>query len=64
MVALALLAREVEEQHESESVEALRDAVKDLLHQLTVSLMGCTQFFRFVYKKQKFMMCTTQLEYY
>ncbi|KAB5565408.1 hypothetical protein PHYPO_G00241040 [Pangasianodon hypophthalmus] len=36
LVALALLALEVEEQHESESVEALRDAVKDLQHQLTI----------------------------
>lgn len=37
LVALALLALEVEEQHESESAEALRDAVKDLQQQLTVS---------------------------
>ncbi|XP_027021017.1 cyclin-G1 [Tachysurus fulvidraco] len=36
LVALALLALEVEEQHESEAVQALRDAVKDLQHQLTI----------------------------
>ncbi|GAA6086586.1 cyclin-G1 [Tachysurus ichikawai] len=36
LVALALLALEVEEQHESEAVQALRCAVKDLQHQLTI----------------------------
>ncbi|MCI4381539.1 hypothetical protein PGIGA_G00253180 [Pangasianodon gigas] len=36
LVALALLALQVEEQHESESIETLRDAVKDLQHQLTI----------------------------
>ncbi|KAF5900725.1 cyclin-G1, partial [Clarias magur] len=35
LVALALLALEVEEQHESGPVEALRDAVKDLQQHLT-----------------------------
>lgn len=37
LVALALLALAVTEQQEAESVEALRDAVKDLQLQLTVS---------------------------
>ncbi|TTD03346.1 Septin-8-B [Bagarius yarrelli] len=36
LVALALLAREVEEQHESEAVGSLREAVKNLQCQLTI----------------------------
>lgn len=38
LVALALLALAVEEQHESELVEALRDSVKDLQLRLGVSV--------------------------
>lgn len=43
-MALALLALEVEEQHESEALETLRDAVKDLQRQLTVSPILCVVF--------------------
>lgn len=38
LLALALLALEVEEQHEFESVDALREAVQDLKEQLFVSV--------------------------